>query len=74
MAKWIVTPETNKSENFKASISYGDNPEDTTYAIYQDVDKIIEDEKVSSLTRKYASQLSKYLLNRKSVKRGFSIE
>jgi hypothetical protein len=32
----------------------------------QDVDKIIEDEKVSSLTRKYASQLSKYLLNRKS--------
>ncbi len=45
MAKWIVTPETNKSENFKASISYGDNPEDTRYAVYQDVDKIIEEVK-----------------------------
>ena len=50
MAKWIVTPETNKSENFKASISYGDNPEDTRYAIYQDVDKIIEKKEGQSMT------------------------
>jgi len=46
MAKWIVTPETNKAENFQASISYGDRPEDTTYSIYQDVDKIIEEVKL----------------------------
>ena len=45
MAKWIVTPETNKAENFQASISYGDNPEDTRYGIYQDVDKILAEVK-----------------------------